>query len=380
MKNVYDDDLIKVNEVEDGKDEADKGNVKLIIIPAAVMATIIIIGSTLIKTKINDKNITSSAIENTIEQSFENQNNNYNDRIIATNNNENYNQEQVIPGPALAPVETSKNDIQYEQEETNTIVETEDKSDIAGPEIDYSNVSSFYAEIAANRQKYGKFAESFQSEEDVINLINFFCKFDSRYKYSNTDTTITSQEQFDEIIRDYYKSCVAKNVPANLSSIFKKDSIYEVKLKESETFANDLKNGKGKDYTIANKYYTWFLVNLCDDRTALAQTHKNAPLIDALREQYEEYRNVGNMLAARKYQKNDSLPVENIDIYYRYVYPEGVKEVQNSFSCPDWGVDNVVSKTEEKTETKLVKHLDDSTLFQIVDEAFDDVLESSRTR
>ena len=265
-----------------------------------------------------------------------------------------------------------------EVEETNEETTTQ----IKGKEIDYSNVETFYNQIVEARNTYGTFAESFQSEEDVKNLINFIYKFDSTYQFNDLTTTINNQEDFDVIIKDYYNSCVKYDVKPNLSILFKDGSLANKKMAQAEELAYDLKNGKGSDYTIANNYYTWFGKNICDGRTALDRNMKNAPLIDALREQYDAYRNVGNMLNARKYQKNDSLDIDGVEVYYAYEYPDGVEhvETQKSFTCPDWGIDNVVSKTEEVEETKLVKRIDNRALFTTIDEAFEFVCGSSRTR
>ena len=144
----------------------------------------------------------------------------------------------------------------------------------------------------------------------------------------------------------------------------------------------NLKNGSGNDYTIANQYYTWLGKNLCDRRTAITQNMKNAPLIDLLREQYEAYRLKGNMLEARKYQKNDSLDIDPIEIYYAYQFPSDadVTSMNNSFSCPDWGIDNVVSKYEETTETKLVERIDNREIYNTVTESFETVLNKGKTR
>lgn len=248
--------------------------------------------------------------------------------------------------------------------------------------IDYSNVGTFYSHIIENRNKYGTFAESFQTEDDVISFINFLYKFDEMYNNVDTTSNITSQADYDRIIQDYYSSCVKHDVKGQLNLLYKNSELAQKRFAESEELAYNLKNGKGKDYSIANQYYTWFGVNLCDGRTAITRDEYNAPLIDGLREQYEQYRYSGNMLNARKYQKNDSLPIPGISIYYADEVPEGVEviENQNSFSCPDWGIDNVVSKYEENTETKLVKKEAGEDLFKQIDEAFVTVLNRGKVR
>lgn len=242
--------------------------------------------------------------------------------------------------------------------------------------VTYSNINKFYNHIVENRIMYGQYAESFQSEDDVRYLVNYIHNFDEFHKNDSLNTNIKSREEFDKIISDYYKSCVKNDVQGELNILFEEYPTYKTKLEESEKLAFNLKNGKGKDYSIANDYYTWFGKNLCDDRTNIDITVENAPLIEILRWQYEEYRNVGNMLNARKYQKNDSLPIESVNIYYADKAPEGVEviEEQNAYTCPDWGIDNVVSPTEEDTEKKLVKKENNKDrLFKRVEESFNTI-------
>ena len=264
---------------------------------------------------------------------------------------------------------------------TETAVKKDNNEDDSR-EIDYTNVTTFYNHIIENRNKYGSFADSFQSEEDVKNFINFLHKFDEMYDDIDTITNLNSQEMYDKIIQDYYGSCVKYDVKGELNLLFSDNKLAQEKINEAETLAYDLKNGKGKDYTIANRYYTWMLVNLIDDRTRVDVNTNNAPFIDALREQFEQYRYSGNMLEARKYQKNDSLPVDSIHIYYADEAPEGVEitEVENSLTCPDWGVDNVISKYEENTETKLYIKRDGQGTYYRVDEAFETVLNKGKVR
>ena len=248
--------------------------------------------------------------------------------------------------------------------------------------IDYSNANTFYNHIIENRSKYGTFAESFQTIDDVNNFINFTCKFNEMFINADTSSTINSQETYDKIIQDYYKSCVSHDVKGQLNLLFNNDNIAMNKMSEAEELTYNLKNGKGKDYTIANNYYTWILVNFIDERTMIDKNQKNAPLIDALREQFEQYRYSGNMLNARKYQKNDSLPVATKHVYYADEAPSGVQitEIQNSFTCPDWGVDNVFSKYEENTEKKLVIKYNGDGTFQEIDDAFKNVLNNGIVR
>ena len=358
MKNY--DEVLPENEimvVNEEKDEsiAEKA-IKALVPTATALALIIIIGTTWYVVRDNKPKEVTTRISG-IDPSKE-----YTSTIAYTSNTD----EEIVEEAATA----------QESSDEETLDNEEYTYEYKNEDVDYSNVTSFYNDIIENRNKYGNFAESFQSEEDIINLINFIYKFDGLYDYSNLQTTITSQQQFDEIISDYYKSCVKNNVDAELSILFKRDSLIRMKLEEAEDLANNLRNGNGKDYTISNNYYKWLAVNLIDERTKISYTTKNAPLIDLIREQYDEYRNVGNMLNARKYQKNDSLDIPKMDLYYDYTYPEDVTvtEVQNSFSCPDWGIDNIISKGEEIEETKLITKKDGTPFFAQVEMSFDEVL------
>ena len=245
-------------------------------------------------------------------------------------------------------------------------------------DIDYSNVDSFINEITEYRNKYGSFAESFQTREDVINFVNFFYLFDET---RNAESSISSQAQFDEILSDYYKSCVIHDIKPNIGSLFSSDSIIGKKFSESETLVFNLKNGKGTDYTISNQYYMWLEDNLVNKETAIPEIMKYSPLIDALREMYQQYREVGNMNAARRNQKNDYYKVEQRDVYYDHNYGEGVEVTMenHSFSCPD-GIDNYVSKTENVEEKKWIISDDGSVPFGTVNYYFEYVLNNRKVR
>lgn len=358
-EDVLSDKEIKVVNQEKDERLAKKG-ISALVPTATALALIIIIGSTWYVTKDNKpkEDVT---------------------RISGIN--------PALEDPSVRVEETNTTDIiENNTEEAETTQEYEEEDtysyEYTNDNVDYSNVTSFYNDIIENRTKYGKFAESIQSEDDIINLINFIYKFDGLYDYSDLSTTINSQEQFDDIISDYYRSCVKNNVNGELSILFKRDSLLRMKLEEAEDLANNLRNGNGKDYTISNNYYKWLAVNLIDERTKISYSTKNAPLIDILREQYDEYRNVGNMLNARKYQKNDSLDIPKIDLYYDYTYPEDVQvtETQNSFSCPDWGIDNIISKAEEVEETKLITKKDNTPFFAQVEMSFNEVLNKGKAR
>jgi len=352
--NKYDDtqldNELKVEKIEDDFDhELIKKAKQKVLISASVLAAIIILAS--IKFSSNNK-----------------------ETVVV--NNENL--ESLVQDDNLIVQEETNQTAIEENIEEETV--EEESSNYTGKEIDYSNVSDFYNDIVENRKNYGTFAESFQSEEDVKNLINFIYLFDSLY--IEEETTISSQEEYDEIISDYYKSYASHGLEPKLNLIFKNDSYAQKKIAEAEKLAFDLKNGQGNDYTIANNYYTWFGINLCTRDNSIYQTQNNAPLIDALREQFDEYRYVGNMLEARQYQKNNVLDIPTVDVYYSQLYSDEniiVEETPNAFACPD-AIDNMVSKSEEVTESKWFNQADDTDMFQGVNDKFKVVLSKGKTK
>lgn len=354
-----DNQYVKVTNVEEDERTAKSGAGAIAFLTCALLATFIICAT--VAHNNNNFNINK---------------NNTNIETLADNNKSNSSNE--VKKDSAITFEDESKDTKEEVTEEENVQEIEEKDYT----IDYSNVASFYNHITENRAKYGKFAESFQTEEDIKNFINFLYKFDTLYDNVDTATTITSQEMYDQIIQDYYKSCVSHDVKGELNLLYSNNELAQKKVAEAETLAYDLKNGKGNDYTIANNYYTWFLVNLIDERTMVDRTTNNAPFIDALREQFEQYRYSGNMLNARKYQKNDSLDVDSINIYYADEAPEDVEvvEIQNSLTCPDWGVDNVISKYEEDEEVRLYIKKDGQGSFDKIDEKFNLVLNKGKVR
>ena len=266
---------------------------------------------------------------------------------------------------------TNEEDVTTSTEETYNVTPTR-----IDREIDYSNVDSFYNEILAHRNKYGKFAEHFQTKSDVIDFVNFFYLFDERYE---VESSITSQAQFFEIVQDYFKSCLEHDIKPSLSTLFDSRSLTGKKFAEYEPLLFDLKNGKGSDYTIPNNLYMWLEDNMVYRETAIMEVTENAPLIYSIRIGYDVYRNVGNMIAARSNQKNDYYKIEQRDVPYGYTYGDDVEVINHSFCCPD-AVDNVVSITENVEETKWIQSYDGSLPFDKTNEAFDYILNNRRAR
>ncbi len=272
-----------------------------------------------------------------------------------------------------ASVEEKNVESEESVEETQEVVLANNEYSFNKKEVDYSNVDTFFNQIVDYRNKYGQFAESFQTREDVTNTVDFFYKFNDLY---NADSTISSQEQFDEIIGDYYSSCAAHGVDANLNILFKKDSLMQKLLQESESLVNNLKNGKGSDYSIANQYYIFLARTLIDGRTSIQENQINAPFIELYRNQADAYANVGNMYAARKNQKNDALNIEDADVYYAHQFDDNVVEINKSYTCPN-SVYEFVSKV--KNNPRWIVSEEGSVPFETVDYYFD-YITKGRTR
>ena len=175
--------------------------------------------------------------------------------------------------------QTIEEDITSTIDNTNTTAEFK----FSDEELDYSNVDTFFNKIVEYRNQYGEFAESFQSKSDVINFVNFLNMFDET---KNVESTINSQEMFDEIISDYYRSCVKYGVEPNLSSLIPEGTYMYQIMSEGERLAYNTKNfNNSKDYESANKYYIYILKNFLDSRTAVPQYNKYDPYIEWAREQ-----------------------------------------------------------------------------------------------
>ena len=285
-------------------------------------------------------------------------------KVVDTKSNNINHEDSNIENQSEAKVASSIEEDVENVVNTNEIIEIsfDDK------EIDYSTVDTFMNQITEYRNKYGEFAESFKSPEDVKEFIKFVYSFNSLY---SVDSKISSQEEFDNIVSDYYNSCVKYGEDANLSLLFPEQNYIQKKLKESEALANDLKNGKGTDYEISKKYYTWMGLALMYGPTEITSMNENNVYIEILIRQYFAYRNVGNMLSTRKNLKNDSLSIPGIEVYYGYK-PKNeseIIEINNSFSCPD-GIDNFITETEHEGANN----------FQTVDNSFEYVTKKLRTR
>ena len=289
-----------------------------------------------------------------------------------TNEEKISNDSEIIEDTETVIQPTIEEDIASTIEATNTNA----TFDFSDEELDYTNVDIFFNQIVEYRNKYGEFAESFQSKEDVINFVNFLNMFDETKK--GIESSIDSQEMFDEIITDYYKSCVAHDVEPNLSCLIPDGTYMRSVMEEGEKLSYNLKNFNGsKDYASANDLYNYIVKNFLG--TAIPQSNKYFPYFEWAREQYEQYRNTGNMINARKYQKNHTLEADGIDLYYGYngqdiIDNGGTYEIkENGLYCPD-AVDNLFSKTENVEETKWISSYDGTVPFQKVNEGFEDIL------
>jgi hypothetical protein len=291
-----------------------------------------------------------------------------------TNEEQISNDSEIIEDTETVIQPTIEEEIASTIEATNTTA----TFDFSDEELDYSNADTFFNQIVEYRNKYGEFAESFQSKEDVINFVNFLNMFDETQK--GIESTINSQAMFDEIIADYYKSCVEHDIEPSLSSLIPEGTYMRTIMEEGEKLSYNLKNFNGsKDYESANDLYNYIVKNFLDTRTAIPQYNKYVVYIDWAREQYEQYRNTANMINARKYQKNHTLDADGIDLYYGYngqdiIDNGGTYEIkENGLYCPD-AVDNLFSKSENIEETKWISSYDGTIPFQKVNEGFEDIL------
>ena len=297
-----------------------------------------------------------------------------NNRYDEENKNKSTTEAEITEETEVVVEPTIEEEVTTAIEETTNTTATFDFSD---EELDYSNVDTFYNQIVEYRSKYGEFAECFQTKEDVINFVNFINMFDETKK--GIESSIDSQAMFDEIIADYYKSCVAHDIEPNLSCLIPEGYMRTV-MEEGEKLSYNTKYFNGpKDYESANALYNYIIKNFLNPKEAIPQYNKYDPYIDWAREQYEQYRNTGNLINARKYQKNHTLEGAGIDLPDGYngqdiIDNGGTYEIEpNGLYCPD-AVDNLFSKSENIEETKWISSYDGTVPFEKVNEGFKDIL------
>lgn len=231
--------------------------------------------------------------------------------------NKNHDKSPVKPEISnTAPPETAT---VYPTEEIITSQNVENSNDIT------AIAQPFYEHLNTQKNRWGlDFTSKLNSIEDVENLILFIEKFNQFNKSENNNTNITSLSEYQEIISNYYSSCAKYNVKPQLNLILVNDPYAQKLVEKSEILAQDLINGQGQDFSIANKYYEFFGEQLCGNKIKF-DIKQNAPIIVLLDEQYKQYRNQGNMKQARIKELPKDL---NIDIY-------------DQFSCPDT-IDNLL--------------------------------------
>ena len=196
---------------------------------------------------------------------------------------------------------------------------------------DYETVAQgFYNQIESNRKTYGSFAEEFTSVDDVKEFIIFV----NQFKNPNMKSKINSLETYEAMLQSYYNSCAVNNVEPILSELFEGYSFAQGKLAEAESIAATLKDGKGTDYTIPNKYYDWMGRNFYMSGIIDMSMKENAPLAIACRNQYSAYRQVGNMLNARKNQKTYDL---GLGVDGQLVCPDSIDDYMINQTIPEGG-------------------------------------------
>lgn len=196
---------------------------------------------------------------------------------------------------------------------------------------DYDTVAQgFYNQIQSYRNQYGSFADEFTSVNDVKEFIIFV----NQFKNPNMKSSINSLETFESMLQSYYNSCAVYGIDPNLSELFEGYSFAQNKLAEAEDLAANLKNGKGDDYSIANKYYKWMGENLYMVSDINISMKENAPLVVTLRNQFAAYRLTGNMLNARKYQKTYDL---GLGADGQLVCPDSIDDYMINQTIPEGG-------------------------------------------
>src|SRR5574344_1795567 len=222
--------------------------------------------------------------------------------------------------------------------EEDTIIDNIQNNQVANnTEINYNSADTFYNQILNYKKTYGNaFSAQITSVDYVKQIISFINEFNDEYKANGCVSVINSRELFETLISSYYTSCANYGVDPNRIILFNNSEYQAKTLAESEILAANLKNGHGSDYTIANSYYEWYAVNVCDGDTSIDISNKeNAPMIDTLINEFKAYRGVGNMIAARKNQKTVKNITEQdadstLDINGKYAW-----------ACPD-AIDNYI--------------------------------------
>ena len=195
---------------------------------------------------------------------------------------------------------------------------------------DYDAIAQgFYNQIQSYRNKYSIFAEDFTSVDDVKEFIIFV----NQFKNPNMKSKINSLETFENMLKSYYNSCAIYGVEPNLSELFEGYPYAQNILAESESLAANLKNGNGNDYTIANNYYKWMGTKFYLGEVNMS-LKENAPLAITVRNQYSSYRQVGNMLNARKYQKTYDLGLGEDG---QLVCPDSIDDYMINQTIPEGG-------------------------------------------
>ena len=196
---------------------------------------------------------------------------------------------------------------------------------------DYDTVAQgFFNQIQSNRNTYGSFADEFSSVDDVKEFIIFV----NQFKNPNMKSKINSLETYESMLQSYYNSCAVHGIDPNLSELFEGYDYAKKKLAEAEDLAANLKNGKGNDYTIPNTYYKWMGNNLYLAGEINMSMKENAPLAIALRNQFAAYRQVGNMLSARKNQKTYDLGLGKDG---QLVCPDSIDDYMINQTIPEGG-------------------------------------------
>jgi hypothetical protein len=166
------------------------------------------------------------------------------------------------------------------------------------------DTDGFYNQIANYREQYGDdFAKSFSNADDVNNFVEFLNYFNND-GWGTLPSNITSATDYENVIKDYYSSCIKYNVNPNLNLLFADTPFMQSKLSELESILVKVKATKGSnDYTLANEYFSCLANNLCIPDNIDYSNLENCPGGLTMCEIAEVYNHEGNLYQARENEK-----------------------------------------------------------------------------
>jgi hypothetical protein len=198
------------------------------------------------------------------------------------------------------------------------------------------DTQSFYNQIAEYRKQYGDdFAKSFSNADDVSNFVEFLNYFNND-GWGNLPSNIANADDYENIIKDYYNSCIKYNVNPNLNQLFGDTPYMQSKLSELENILSQVKTTKGStDYTLANQYFSCLANNLCIPDNIDYSNLENCPGGLAMCEIAEVYNHEGNLYQARENEKTVQFDSKgNVTGNTLKINGKNSQELEQ-FLCPD---------------------------------------------